>query len=132
MPPLNGETISGRFAGKLLAQAVRSGIPVIVIDDSAEHVVESAGPDDGMRHTRVSTDQLVRLLYLARYGVGGAPVIDETLPVVETTVEWSQDAATYGVARIAVGFWHRRLWIVHERAEDSDADFIALLIRYTW
>lgn len=132
MPPADSPA-GPRLAGKLLMQAARNGIPVVVNEGGMERILTASdAPDVRPYQVRLSTDHLVQFHRAAREGIGHLHPVDKSLPVVETTVEWSTADAAYGITRIAVGFWQRRLWIVHEQTENADSGLIACFVRYVW
>jgi hypothetical protein len=114
-----------------LAEMVRAGAPLVLLEKDGDYSWRTLSDGDGVRSLRIGTDQLAEI---RRFWKGGTHrPIGSAWPVLQTTVEWDTTSGTYTLKRIELGFFRKRVWLIHElREADERYGTIGVQIKKEW
>jgi hypothetical protein len=114
-----------------LEEIVRAGAPLILVEKDGDYSWRTLSDADGVRSLRIGTDKLAEI---HRFWKGGTRrPKDSAWPVLQTTVEWDTASGTYTLKRLELGFFGKRVWLIHElREADERYGTIGVQIKMEW
>ncbi|MBL7077138.1 MAG: hypothetical protein ISS31_06685 [Kiritimatiellae bacterium] len=114
-----------------LARIASGDLPLVVVERDGEYVWREESGADGVRTVTMGTDQFKALRRLWKRRRAHAEAIPSA--TVQTTVQWDTDTDTYGLSRIELGLFEKRVWLIHElRETDDEADAVGIQIKKEW
>jgi hypothetical protein len=114
-----------------LAKIARVGLPLVIVEKDGEVAWRETSGGDGTRTARIGTDQLAALRRLLGRGRDGAKT--SSLPVLETTVGWDTATGAYGLNRVELGLFGKRVWIMFEQGEpDEESGTVGIQFKKEW
>lgn len=115
----------------ILAEIIRSGAPLVLVETDNGYDWKTASDADSIRRLTIGTDKLTEI---RRFWKGGSQRPASSFwPVLQTTVEWDTSTGTYTLKRIELGFFRKRVWLMHEQSEaDEKYGTIGIEIKKEW
>ncbi|OGV85320.1 MAG: hypothetical protein A2340_07440 [Lentisphaerae bacterium RIFOXYB12_FULL_60_10] len=102
-----------------VADIARAGVPMVFVEQDEGYVWrrDSAGAN-GVRTVHIGTDQYAALRQFWTRGKDGAN--PSSMPVLQTTVDADTATGSFALQRIELGFFGKRVWLMHEQREPDD------------
>ncbi|HAS83345.1 MAG TPA: hypothetical protein DCS43_11915 [Verrucomicrobia bacterium] len=115
----------------ILSGIIRAGVPLVLVERDGEFDWRVPSDVDSIRTLTLGTDNLAEI---RRFWKGGSHrPASPWWPVLQTTVEWDTATGTYGLKRISLGFFGKRVWLFHEqRVEDDMYGTFGVEIKKEW
>ena len=114
-----------------LVRLAAAGVPLLIVENEGEYTWQEQSAQDGIRTITVGTDQLaaVRRLWTRR-----RTRVGELLePDLQTSVEWDTATGTYGLSRVELGLFGRRVWFMHALNDTEDEpDNVGIQFKKEW
>ncbi len=111
-----------------IAQVV---IPRILVETEGEYSLRTPASTDGVQRLTIGTDHLALIRRFWKADPYRSP--RSSWPVLQTTVEWDAASATYTLRRVELGFFGRRVWLIHELPDTEDRyGSIGIQIKREW
>lgn len=109
----------------------RTVIPRVLVEADGEYAFKMPSGGDGVRRVTIGTDHLAAIRRFWRDVPHRSP--KSSWPVLQTTLEWDPASGTYTLTRVELGFFRRRVWLIHQLPDAEDRfGSIGIQIKKEW
>jgi len=122
------ESLASRTSSALVDIAQRA-IPLVLVETEGEYHWRTRSDTDGIRTVTIGTDHLAAIRRFWKSGRHRSPL--SSWPVLQTAVEWDPASGVYTLKRVELGFFRRRIWLIHQ-LPDADERYGSMGIQIKW
>lgn len=115
----------------LWVELAQMAIPRMLVETEGEYQFKPPSGTDGVQRLTIGTDHLSAIRRFWKDNRYRSP--RSSWPILQTTVEWDAESGTYALKRVELGFFTRRIWLIHQLPDTEDRfGSIGIQIKREW